>query len=100
LGARPHPEGAFRLSADHSYEAVFIVATETMKHLCEPKRVSEMEDPVVRAKAYAAATWCQHATDHANAYSGKPWAYLLIPHTSITGTATLAELANSIRVTA
>lgn len=87
-------------SADHSYEPDFIVETRTMKLLCEPKRASEMDDPVVLQKAGAAATWCQYATAHAEEDGGKPWAYLLIPHTAISGTATLADLATSFSVTA
>jgi type III restriction enzyme len=87
-------------SADHSYEPDFIVETETTKYLCEPKRESEMGDPVVLEKARAAATWCKYATEHAAANGGKPWVYLLIPHTSITGTTTLADLGNAYTVTA
>ena len=61
----------------------FIVETATMKYMCEPKRASEMDDPIVQAKACAAATWCRHSTAHATEHGGKPWAYLLIPHTSV-----------------
>ena len=85
-------------SADHSYEPDFIVETGTMKFLCEPKRATEMGDDVVQQKARAAATWCRHATAHAAEHGGKPWAYLLIPHTAISGTATLADLANAYAV--
>ncbi|KTD71779.1 hypothetical protein Lste_0064 [Legionella steelei] len=28
-------------------------------------------------------TWCNHATNHAKTYNGKPWHYLLIPHDEI-----------------
>lgn len=87
-------------SADHSYEPDFIVETGTMKYLCEVKRVSEMDHDVVREKGRAAATWCRYATAHAAEHDGKPWAYLLVPHTAIFGTATLADLANSYSVTA
>jgi type III restriction enzyme len=86
-------------SADHSYEPDFIVETATVKFLCEPKRASEMGDDVVQQKARAAATWCRYATAHAEEHGGKPWVYLLIPHTAISGTATLADLANSYSVT-
>lgn len=85
-------------SADHSYEPDFIVETATAKYLCEPKRASEMDDPIVLAKARAAAAWCRHATAHAAEHHGKPWIYLLVPHTSITGSATLAGLAAAYAV--
>ena len=71
-----------------------------MKYLCEVKRVSEIDDDVVREKGRAAATWCRYATAHAAEHDGKPWAYLLVPHTAISGTATLADLANAYSVTA
>ena len=86
-------------SADHSYEPDFIVETSTMKYLCEPKRESEMNDPVVQSKARAAATWCNHATAHAAEHEGKPWAYLLIPHTKIVSSASLQGLARAYSVT-
>ena len=86
-------------SADHSYEPDFIVETATMKYLCEPKRASDIGDDIVQQKAKAAATWCQYASAHAEEHGGKPWAYLLIPHTAISGTATLNDLANSYSVT-
>lgn len=88
-------KGDFRIHYRHeeSYEPDFVVETRTAKFLCEPKRASEMSDDVVRAKAQAAATWCQHATAHANDNGGKPWRYLLIPHDQITNQMTLAGLA-------
>jgi type III restriction enzyme len=87
-------------SADHSYEPDFIVETATMKYLCEPKRASEMDDPIVRDKARAAAEWCRYATSHAREHGKKPWAYLLIPDTSITSAATLSGLAATCEVAA
>lgn len=87
-------------SADHSYEPDFVAETMTTKYLCEPKRLSEIDDPVVLAKARAAAAWCKRATAHAAQHGGKPWSYLLIPHTSITAAATLEGLAAACTVNA
>ncbi len=72
--------------------------TDAMKYLCEPKRLSEMDDPIVAAKAKAAAEWCRYATAHARDNGGKPWTYLLIPHDQITAAATLRGLAASCGV--
>ena len=80
-------------SQDESYEPDFVVETKTAKFLCEPKRASAMTDEIVLAKADAAATWCKHATAHANENGGKPWQYVLIPHDAITDNKTLAGLA-------
>lgn len=87
-------------SRDDSYEPDFVVETRTEKLLCEPKRASEMTDEVVRAKADAAATWCKHATAHANENRGKPWRYLLIPHDQIQEQMTLGGLAARCEVRA
>lgn len=88
-------KGDFKIhySNDESYEPDFVVETITEKILCEPKRSSEMTDKVVLAKANAAATWCKHATAHANENGGKPWRYLLIPHDQIHDQMTLTGLS-------
>lgn len=88
-------KGDFQIHHGHeeSYEPDFVVETKTAKLLCEPKRASEMTDEIVLAKATAAATWCKHATEHAQENSGKPWRYLLIPHDQIQDQMTLAGLA-------
>ncbi|MCL2451213.1 MAG: DEAD/DEAH box helicase family protein, partial [Polyangiaceae bacterium] len=82
-----------RYSADADYEPDFVVEAAAEKLLCEPKRSDQMKDPVVLAKARAAATWCKHATAHADANGGKPWCYLLIPHDAIADNMTLDGLA-------
>ncbi len=84
--------------SDHPYEPDFAIETATEMLLCEPKRVTEMNDEVVRAKARAAVQWCKHATDHANTYGGKPWSYLLIPHDAIGAAATLDGLKSQFRI--
>lgn len=87
-------KGDFQIHYSHenSYEPDFVVETTDCKFICEPKRSNEMDDETVQAKAAAAATWCQHATAHANANDGKPWRYLLIPHDQIQDQMTLAGL--------
>ena len=73
------------------YEPDFVVETKATKYLCEPKRKDEMADPVVLAKANAAAEWCRHASS----VSDKPWSYLLIPHDAIDESKTLVGLAST-----
>ncbi|NVI98471.1 DEAD/DEAH box helicase family protein [Myxococcus sp. AM009] len=82
-------------SNDADYEPDFVVETETEKLICEPKGADRMTDPVVLAKARAAATWCKHATAHETANKGKPWRYLLIPHDVIADNMTLDGLAKT-----
>ena len=83
---------------DQSYEPDFAVETKTQMLLCEPKRVSEMTDEIVTAKAKAAVEWCRHASEHAKTYGGKPWTYLLIPNDAITASATLDALVSVHRL--
>jgi len=82
-----------RYSNDADYEPDFVVETEAEKLICEPKGADRMQDPVVLAKARAAATWCKHASAHEKANHGKPWRYLLIPHDAIAENMTLDGLA-------
>ena len=84
-----------RYTADNDYEPDFVVETETEKLLCEPKRADQMQDPVVLAKARAAATWCKHATAHETGNKGKPWRYVLIPHDAIADNMTVLGLAKT-----
>jgi type III restriction enzyme len=84
-----------RYTGDNDYEPDFVVETETEKLLCEPKRADQMQDPVVLAKARAAATWCKHASGHEKDNGGKPWRYLLIPHDAIADNMTIDGLAEA-----
>ena len=82
------------------YNPDFIVETHDHKYMCEPKRANQVDDAVVRSKALAAATWCQHATAHAQTHGGKPWSYLLIPHDQITSEKTMQGLAAAFTIDA
>ena len=95
-------KGVFQIrhSNDADYEPDFVLETETEKLICEPKGADRMKDPVVLAKARAAATWCKHATKHEKANQGKPWRYLLIPHDAIADNMTLDGLAKQFTVVA
>ncbi|MCB9585069.1 MAG: DEAD/DEAH box helicase family protein [Polyangiaceae bacterium] len=81
-----------RYTSDNAYEPDFVVEMKTEKLLCEPKRADQMQDPVVLAKARAAAVWCKHASGHEKDNGGKPWRYLLIPHDAIADNTTIKGL--------
>lgn len=91
---KPAP-GQFRIyyRSEQSYEPDFVVETSTAKFLCEPKASNELNDSEVQAKKGAAVEWCKRATSHELQHGGKPWSYLLIPHTNITASRTLQGLA-------
>lgn len=74
--------GFFKIEYDKglSYEPDFVVETKDAKYLCEPKKASEIQNPVVLKKRNAAVQWCCHATNYAITHGGKPWHYVLIPH--------------------
>ncbi|MCC6270616.1 MAG: DEAD/DEAH box helicase family protein, partial [Microbacteriaceae bacterium] len=94
-------KGTFRIHFAHEgepYDPDFVAEAKGVKYLCEVKAADDMTDDVVLGKARAAATWCQHATEHELAHGGKPWAYLLIPHDAITESRTIVGLAAAHRL--
>jgi len=84
--------GAGRFQIDYnvteSYEPDFIVETRTEKLMAEVKARSEVDDPVVIAKAKAARKWCEQATSLRG--TGKAWRYILVPDDSIRENTTLS----------
>jgi type III restriction enzyme len=81
------------LKGDAQYEPDFVVETKTAKLICETKAATDIETPDVQSKAKAAVKWCEHATIHEKQIGGKPWAYLLIPHDSVSDAKTIQGLA-------
>jgi len=75
-----------------AYEPDFVVETKTHSLILEVKARNELGDPIVEAKAAAAAKWCKTANVHAEAAKTKPWQYALVPDDQITGAATLDGL--------
>ena len=57
--------------------------TKDAIYMLEPKASNQMEDAIVLAKKEAAIKWCKNVSDYATASGGKPWRYVLIPHTAI-----------------
>jgi type III restriction enzyme len=93
---KPAPE-QFRIyyrfgRGEQAYEPDFVAETTTEKLMCEVKSSAEMDDPVVKAKAAAAGTWCERASAHEKANGGKPWKYLLIPHDAFRAGISLAAV--------
>jgi len=78
---------------DGAYVPDFVVETKDAKYVCETKAADAITDSKVHAKAQAMYEWCQHATDYELRMEGKPWSYLLIPHTVVTENMTLKGLA-------
>lgn len=83
----------YKQGADHlEYQPDFVAETKDAIYMLEPKASNQMADPVVLAKKEAAINWCKNASDYALAHGGKPWRYVLIPHTAIAVNMTLRGL--------
>lgn len=89
-------KGTFKIeyAGESSYEPDFVAETEKAYYLCEPKAESEVEDDIVQLKTQAASEWCKHAST----VGRKSWHYVLIPHTAIEESKTLAGLAAQYEV--
>jgi type III restriction enzyme len=87
-------KGQFQINyrSGEDYEPDFVVETKGRVLICEVKARSELNDPIVLAKAQAAIKWCEAATRHAAEVKAKPWSYLLIPDDAVMGAATLDGL--------
>lgn len=70
-------------SEQPEYVPDFVAETADKIYMAETKARSDLADADVQAKAEAAVTWCQNATDYTQANGGKPWVYLMIPHDEI-----------------
>jgi T5orf172 domain len=75
-----------------NYEPDFVVETNTQKFIIEPKQASLMTDANVLAKKNSAVKWCENASKYEQSNGGKPWMYVLVPHTAILPSATLKGL--------
>ncbi len=63
------------------YETDFIVETADAIYMCETKREDQVNSEEVQAKAEAAREFCRRATEFTAQNGGKPWKYIIIPHT-------------------
>lgn len=51
--------------------------------MCETKAEKNVGDSDVLAKAKAACEFCRIATEFTTQNGGKPWRYIIIPHTLV-----------------
>ncbi len=84
----------YKQGANHQeYQPDFVAETKAAIYMLEPKASNQMEDAIVLAKKAAAIRWCKNASDYSKANGGKPWCYVLIPHTAIAVNMTVDGLA-------
>ncbi|MCC6279565.1 MAG: DEAD/DEAH box helicase family protein [Saprospiraceae bacterium] len=65
------------------YQPDFVVETKDTIYIVETKSASELGSDEVEDKARAALKYCTEATLYQQENGGKPWRYLLIPHTDV-----------------
>jgi len=76
----------FRIYWKHNskqYSPDFVVETADSIYLVETKKEGDIDATDVQEKAKAALEYCKHATDFTIVNGGKPWKYLLIPHSDV-----------------
>lgn len=97
---RPAPN-QFRMYWDNNskkYEPDFVVETSDAIYMVETKASNELNNDDVLQKAAAALTYCKNATEFTSQNGGKPWQYLLIPHTVVSKTVSFNFLIGSYRI--
>lgn len=79
----------FRIYWDNNsklYEPDFIVETADTIYMVETKKEKDIDSKEVESKAVAALKYCNYATAYTTKNGGKPWKYLLVPHTEVSTT--------------
>ena len=97
---RPAPN-QFRMYWDNNskkYEPDFVVETADAIYMVETKASNELNNDDVLQKTAAALTYCKNATEFTSQNGGKPWQYLLIPHTTVSKTVSFNFLIGNYRI--
>ena len=79
----PNQLNIYWSSGAKKYEPDFIVETSDAIYMCETKAEKNVYDADVQAKAEAAREFCRRATEFTSKNGGKPWRYVIIPHTLV-----------------
>lgn len=79
----PNQFNIYWSSGAKKYEPDFIVETANAIYMCETKAEKDVNDADVQAKAEAAREFCRTATEFTTQNGGKPWKYIIIPHTLV-----------------
>ncbi|MBU0767371.1 DEAD/DEAH box helicase family protein [Patescibacteria group bacterium] len=88
-------QAQFRIYWKHNssrYVPDFIVETSDCIYMIEVKAEKDIDEKDVLEKAEAAKEFCNAASEYNSAHKGKPWIYILIPHTTIRANMSLNGL--------
>ncbi len=76
------------------YEPDFVVETKDAIYLVEIKAERDIDDAEVLEKAEAGKKYCEAATKFNTINRGKPWRYVILPHTSISPNMSFGQLSS------
>ncbi|MBI2326340.1 DEAD/DEAH box helicase family protein [Candidatus Collierbacteria bacterium] len=76
------------------YEPDFVVETKDTLYLVEIKAERDIDDAEVLEKAEAGKKYCEAATKFNAVNRGKPWKYVILPHTSVSPNMSFFGLVN------
>lgn len=79
----PNQFSIYWANGSKKYEPDFIVETGDAIYMCETKAEKDINSPDVLDKAEAAREFCCQASGFAAKNGGKPWRYIIIPHTLV-----------------
>ena len=79
----PNQFSIYWANGSKKYEPDFIVETGDAIYMCETKAEKDLNSPDVLDKAEAAREFCCQASGFAAKNGGKPWRYIIIPHTLV-----------------
>ena len=79
----PNQFNIYWSNGSKKYEPDFVVEIADAIYMCETKAEKDVNAPDVLAKAEAATEYCRCATEFTAQSGGKPWKYIVIPHTLV-----------------
>ncbi len=91
----------FRIYWSHNskqYQPDFVVDTKDAIFMIETKKEVDLQTSEVQEKTQAALQYCKHATDFTTKNGGKPWEYVLIPHSAVLTNMSFDALVESFHV--
>ncbi|WP_290074478.1 hypothetical protein, partial [Paramuribaculum intestinale] len=74
------------------------VETADAIYMCETKAEKDVDDTDVQAKAEAAREFCRRASEFTAQNGGKPWHYIIIPHTLVDRSYSFNYILNQVKL--
>ena len=94
----PNQFNIYWSSGAKKYEPDFIVETVDAIYMCETKAEKNVYDADVQAKAEAAREFCRRASEFTAQNGGKPWHYIIIPHTLVDRSYSFKYILNQVKL--